>query len=473
MKKRNIIIVISVISLALLGLMAIQVHWIRNAITVKEAGFVRGVNEAVSEVVFRLEKIDMQNMLRQRIKKGSPAYSYMRSFDSLNLQFYQELSQIQSREDFEQFINKTFLTQGLIQEWLDPFQRKPIDERIEYGYLDSALNAELERRGIDTEYEFGIYNPARNKMIYQKSGKYPTELLEKSFVFTLFPSEIQNDPNYLMIYFPREKRFLLSQLWGLLGISIILILLIIFAFTYSINTILKQKKLSEMKNDFINNMTHEFKTPISTISLACEALNDKDIQKSEEVYDSYISVIRDENKRLGGMAEKVLQSAIIEKGQLNLKKEWVNVHEIINNVIDKFKLQVEKRNGKIETDLKADASTIHADRMHLTNMVFNLIDNANKYTLDEPHIKISTINIDSGISIAVKDNGIGISKSDQKRIFEKLYRIPTGNIHNFKGFGLGLNYVKAIVDKHGGKIELDSEPRKGSEFFIYLPLEQY
>ena len=182
-------------------------------------------------------------------------------------------------------------------------------------------------------------------------------------------------------------------------------------------------------------------------------------------------MIDEENKRLGGMAEKVLQTAVLDKGRLSLKKESVNIHKVILNTIKNIQLQVERKNGKIIADLKADYNILNADKMHITNVIYNLLDNANKYTLEDPEIIISTENAGGGINITISDNGIGISKTDQKRIFEKLYRVSTGNVHDFKGFGLGLNYVKAIVEKHGGKITLESEPKKGTKFIIFLPLE--
>lgn len=473
MKKRGIVFIIILISTALIGLMVIQVYWIKNAITVKEASFVRSVNDAVSNVVFKIEKNEMESKFRQQMQNMNKSQSIYDYFDSLNRNYSNDLTPINNREDFEAFINKTFLTQNMIQDWLSTSKPKPIEERLSMTELDSLLINELERKGIDTKFEYGIFNPSRNRLIFQRTGKYPAELLNKAFIYTLFPSDIQTDPNYLMVYFPKEKQFLISQLWVLLTISIILIFLIIFSFTVSVNTIFRQKRLSEMKSDFVNNMTHEFKTPISTISLACEALSDKDVKKSDDIYNNYINIINEENRRLGSMAEKVLQSAIIEKGQLNLKKDWVNIHEIINNAVEKIRLQVEKRNGEIITKLKAETSVVLADKMHITNTIFNLLDNANKYTLKEPKIEITTKDNESGIYISIKDNGIGISKSDQQKIFEKLYRIPTGNIHNFKGFGLGLNYVKAIVDKHQGNIELESELKKGSKFTIFLPIEEY
>jgi two-component system phosphate regulon sensor histidine kinase PhoR len=244
------------------------------------------------------------------------------------------------------------------------------------------------------------------------------------------------------------------------------------AFSSSLYQLMRQKKISEIKTDFINNMTHEFKTPISTISLACEALSDKDIIKSKSLYDNYINVINEENRRLGGMAERILQSASLEKGQIILKKERVDIHEVILEAINNIHLQGEKKGGRIKTNLKAESFIISADKVHITNVIFNLLDNANKYTPVSPEIIITTENSYSGLLISVKDNGTGISKANQKKIFEKLYRIPTGNIHNVKGFGLGLSYVKAIVEQHGGKISLESELNKGTKFIVYLPVEE-
>jgi signal transduction histidine kinase len=219
-------------------------------------------------------------------------------------------------------------------------------------------------------------------------------------------------------------------------------------------------------------MTHEFKTPVSTISLVCEALMDKDIQKSDELYKSYINVISEENKRLGRLAEMILQSAAIEKGDVQLHKELVDLHEIITDVVKSIGIQVEIKDGQIITQLKATDPALQLDKIHMTNVINNLLDNANKYTPIKPRIVISTKNGDEGIILSVEDNGIGISKSNQKKIFDKLYRVPAGNVHNFKGYGLGLNYVKKIVEEHGGTIKLESELDKGTKFEIYLPTGQ-
>jgi two-component system phosphate regulon sensor histidine kinase PhoR len=272
-----------------------------------------------------------------------------------------------------------------------------------------------------------------------------------------------------MIYFPNQTKYVLLKLSWMLSASIILIVLLFFSFSYTIVTILRQKKLSEMKNDFINNMTHEFKTPISTISLACEALSDKEFQKSEELSSSYINIVSEENKRLGQMAEKILQSAIIEKGELKPRKDRIDIHKVITDVIRNIGIQVEIRDGSLTSNLKAVESILLGDKVHLTNIIYNILDNANKYTPRKPQIVVTTENIKGGIVITIADNGIGISKAHQKKIFEKLYRVPTGDIHDVKGFGLGLSYVKFMVEKHGGKINVESDLGKGTKFKIFLP----
>jgi two-component system phosphate regulon sensor histidine kinase PhoR len=255
----------------------------------------------------------------------------------------------------------------------------------------------------------------------------------------------------------------------MLFIAAMLILFIILSFTYTIRTIIRQKRLSEMKNDFINNMTHEFKTPISTISLACQALTDDDISKSELLYKNYLHVINDENKRLGVMAEKILQTAVLEKGQLKLKREPMDIHFVIDEVIKNISLQIETKGGQLIKEFNAKCSIVNADKVHITNLIYNLVDNANKYTPENPRIVLATESNDSGVYITVEDNGIGISHANLKKIFEKLYRVHTGNIHNVKGFGLGLNYVKTIVEMHQGTVDVESELKKGSKFTIYLP----
>jgi two-component system phosphate regulon sensor histidine kinase PhoR len=247
---------------------------------------------------------------------------------------------------------------------------------------------------------------------------------------------------------------------------------IISCFYVAITTILKQKKLSEIKNDFISNMTHEFKTPIATISLACEVLQEAAVTEDPVKRTRYLNVIHDENKRLGLQVEKVLQSAILDKGNLRLKISPVDIHEVIDQALQNIGVQIEQRQGEIRLELNAEKTVVEADEMHLTNIVHNLLDNANKYSPEEPRISIQTRSVREGVYLTITDKGIGMTKDALQRIFERFYRVPTGNVHNVKGFGLGLSYVKTILQMHQGHIRVESQPNKGSSFEIYLPYAQ-
>jgi two-component system, OmpR family, phosphate regulon sensor histidine kinase PhoR len=423
MNRRVIIFTIISMTIALIGLMGIQIYWISNASSVKEANFKRSVNEAFTRVIAKTEQIEKRKAL--------------------------QLNQYEGMLNFNRHL--------------------PYDAFITQEAMDSLISIELNVRGIDTRFEFGIYKPEKDTMLLKTGRTNPRSIIKKGFAFRLFASDIFTSPEYLVIYFPQEKQFLLTEMWGMLLISIILIIVIMYSFAYTIVTIFRQKRISEMKNDFINNMTHEFKTPISTISLACEALNDDDIIKDAVFFNNYLNIIQEENKRLAGMSEKILQTAVIEKGQLKMKKEPINLHNVISDVIKNIRIQVEIKDGVIKRNFKAAQPVIEGDKVHLTNLVYNLLDNANKYSPRRPVIRVITENTSTGIVLTIEDNGIGISKTDQKKIFEKLYRVPTGNIQEVRGFGLGLSYVKAIVDEHKGKISIESEVNKGSKFRIFLP----
>jgi len=424
MKKPAIIGIIVIMSIALAGLLIIQLYWITSASTVKEAGFRRSVNDAMVRVVYKLEQFEKRKA--SELNPTGPG-----------------LVNIRQHLDYSEFITKK--------------------------QLDSLITLELNIRGIDTRFQFGIYAPEQDAFLMEKSTGFRKELIGKGYAFPLFTYDLISAPEYLILWFPNEKSFLLTELWGMLLVSIILIVIIVYTFIFTISLLLRQKRISDMKTDFINNMTHEFKTPISTISLACEALNDEDLKKSGEVYNSYISVIDEENRRLGVLAERVLQAALLDKGELKLKTEWVNINDLVIEAVKKIQLQVERRGGKVYKDIHAETGIIKADRFHLTNAIMNLLDNANKYSAEEPQIFVETKENEEGVQIVVKDYGIGISKSNQKKIFDKLYRVSTGNIHTVKGFGLGLSYVRAIIEKHNGNIELQSELKKGSTFIINLP----
>ncbi|MCD4679898.1 MAG: HAMP domain-containing histidine kinase [Bacteroidales bacterium] len=492
MNRKLIIYIIILTTIALIGLVGIQLYWIKNAIVLKESTFKRSVNEAVSNTIYKLAEIEKANIYKRQMnyyKQGSIIFEELNPSskqiisDSLsgNAQGQNGITSSRHTDTLTQkqidALNKGFagimqhsLQSNLFDGLFDLGLYRPVEKRINEIILDSLLSFEFLKKGINTKYEYGVFCPVRNLLVFQKTGNFLKELIEKSFVFYLFPDDTHLNPNYLILYFPNERSFLLTQMWGMLLISVVLIITIILSFFYTIYTIIRQKKLSEMKNDFINNMTHEFKTPVSTISLACEALADKGLKKSETLYENYINIIIEENNRLGNMAEKILQSAILEKDHVTLKFEKIDIHDILTDVIKNINMQVEIKDGVINTDFNASSSVLNTDKVHLSNVFINLIDNANKYSPKKPDISILTENVKGGIIVYIKDQGLGICKVDQKKIFDKLYRVHTGDIHDIKGFGLGLSYVKIIIEELGGSICLESELGQGTTFRVFLPI---
>ena len=379
---------------------------------------------------------------------------------------------VQYAETAQKVKNKTDMVKEVFTDFLST--KRSIYDRINYQVLDSLLKYEIKMKGIEIPFEYGISSVEDPRYLhYASSAKYKITGLKNdkdTYSVSLFPNDYNNSENFLRLYFPNQDRYIIRNIWMMYATSLLLILVVLGCFYVAVSTILKQKQLADIKNDFINNMTHEFKTPISTISLATQMLGDEAIAGSPTVFKRYLGIIRDENKRLGSQVEKVLQTAQMERGEVNLKLGTVNVHQIIERVLENISPQIELREGIIEVDLKAENPEIQADEVHLTNILFNLLDNANKYSPEKPLIKITTENTEKGLSIKVSDQGIGMTKESVKNIFEKFYRVPTGNVHDVKGFGLGLSYVKKMVEEHHGKINVLSKLGEGSEFEVVLPL---
>lgn len=380
-------------------------------------------------------------------------------------------SKIQTIETVQKVKNKAEMAKEVFSDFLTT--KRSIYDRINYQVLDSLLKNEIKSRGIEIPFEYGISSMENPSYLhYASSMKYKMTGLKNdkdTYTVNLFPNDYSNSENYLRVYFPNQDRYIIRNIWMMYATSLLLILVVLGCFYVAVSTILKQKQLADIKNDFINNMTHEFKTPISTISLATQMLGDEAIAGSPTIFKRYLGIIRDENKRLGSQVEKVLQTAQMERGEVQLKLGTVNVHQIIERVLENISPQIELREGIIEIDLKAENPEIQADEVHLTNILFNLLDNANKYSPEKPLIKITTENTEKGLSIKVSDQGIGMTKESVKNIFEKFYRVPTGNVHDVKGFGLGLSYVKKMVEEHHGRINVASKLGEGSEFEVVLP----
>ena len=343
----------------------------------------------------------------------------------------------------------------------------PIQERVTKETLSKLIKKELQEAGVNTRFEFSIYNNNLATNVKSKGFKYDKEA---TYSIPVFSDNEGNSRYQLLVTFPYKKKFLLSELVSNTILSIVFTLIIIITYTSALNQLIRQRQISEIKNDFINNMTHEFKTPIATINLALDAIrNPKIIDDKEKVF-RYIQIIKDENKRMHAQVENVLRISKLEKRELDIIKDSNNIHDIINDAIEHVNLILEDRQGSLITHFNAIRNTVLINDVHFTNVVVNILENAVKYSPNTPEIEIFTENIKDMIIIKIKDKGLGMSKVAQKRVFEKFYREHTGDIHNVKGHGLGLAYVKRIVDDHNGQVYVESEKGKGSTFIIKLPL---
>lgn len=345
---------------------------------------------------------------------------------------------------------------------------KPLQERVNFKQLDQDIRAELLNNGINIPYHFTV-TTSDGREVY-RCPDYTEEGEETTYTQVLFRNDPQTKLGMVNIHFPEMSSYIFSSIRFMIP-AIVFTGVLLITFIFTIFIIFRQKKLSEMRNDFINNMTHEFKTPISSISLAAQMLKDDTITKSPTMLNHLSGVIYDETKRLRFQVEKVLQMSMFDRKKVSFKKHEIELNELVDGVINTFTLKVESTGGKIESDLKAVQSKIYVDEMHFTNVVFNLMDNAVKYKKEDVDIrlKVSTWNDDQFVYLSIADNGIGIKRENLKKIFEKFYRVHTGNRHDVKGFGLGLAYVKNIVDLHKGTIIAESEYGKGTKFIIKLP----
>ena len=370
-----------------------------------------------------------------------------------------------------QYLYQKGLLNEVILSILNQASDRPIVERADSARVNIYLKRELEGNGLEVPYEFAVESPQQG-IVYHTAGYEPDGDKRSVFSEVLFPKDPESKRNVLKVFFPTQSSYIYASIKFMIP-SFVFTFILMFIFIYTIVVIFRQKKLSEIKNDFINNMTHEFKTPISTISLAAQMLNDDSIRKSPELFKHVSGVINDETKRLRFQVEKVLQMSMFDRQKATLRLQPLEANNIIQNVVNTFKIKVEKYGGSIEANLDAPISEVNIDEMHFTNVIFNLLDNAVKYRKEDTplHIKVATqIQNENTLVITIGDNGIGIKKEDLKRIFDKFYRVSTGNRHDVKGFGLGLAYVHKMITELKGEISVESEYNKGSNFIIKLPL---
>jgi two-component system phosphate regulon sensor histidine kinase PhoR len=349
----------------------------------------------------------------------------------------------------------------------DIMSQKPIYERLSKDDLELILNNELKKQEVKTPFEFGVFNNGLATKLKSDSFTYDKT---KTFGVPIFQDFDGNTRYQLFVSFPQKERYVLSTIFSVIALSILLTLIIILTYVSALKQLLTQKQISEIKTDFINNMTHELKTPIATINLALDAIKNPKVIDDKEKVKRYLQMIKDENKRMHAQVENVLRISKLEKKELDILKEPKDLHDIIEDAVEHISLIVEDREGEITTNLEAKRTTTLINDTHFTNVIVNILDNAIKYTVERPVINIQTENVRDFILIKIKDNGIGMSKTAQKRVFEKFYREHTGDVHNVKGHGLGLSYVKQIIDDHNGYISVESEKGKGSTFTIKMPI---
>jgi two-component system, OmpR family, phosphate regulon sensor histidine kinase PhoR len=422
MERKTVYVIIIISSLGLLGIFFTQLYWVRESFRLKEEQFANSVRIALKGVA--------------------------------NQMLIYELVRDESESDSGSHAQVPHL---------------PDPRNISEALLDFKITEEFNCMHVGKDYSYGIINLETGKLLLGKYGKHEAELLSSPHRIPM-TGFLHSDHMMLTAYFHNQSNMLLMRMINWLVLSLVFALLLVLSFYFTIFFLFRQKKLSEMKSDFINNMTHEFKTPLATISLASEMLMKKNVSEDPCKTGRYAKIIFEENARLQGQVEQILNISLLERGEFNLKLKEVNIHELISSVVANFTIITRERKGAIHRKLNASNHIASVDKMHFINVISNLLDNANKYSPEAPDITIETENYEDGIVISVEDKGIGISMENQKLIFKNLYRVPTGNIHNVKGFGIGLFYVKTIVEAHGGHIKLLSEPQKGSRFDVFLPI---
>ncbi|MGX8713165.1 MAG: sensor histidine kinase [bacterium] len=338
--------------------------------------------------------------------------------------------------------------------------------------LDSLIADQLLLNGIDIVPVVGLYDANQQSILYSSDPKYESILEESPYRYNFHPAGVVSSNQYFVtLAFPSAQLFLQRHSRLYVYMSFFLLLIVVTMFFISLRALYKQQRLDQMKTEFINNMTHEIKTPLATISLACEMLRDETVSQDAASRKNFLGIINDENHRMRILVETILQSAKMSNKNFRLNPKEVDVHQIIEKVTQSFRLTLSNRGGTLETHLSANPSIIVADELHLTNLIYNLIDNGIKYSTGNPHITVTTSTRDGQFLLSVADQGIGIAKEDQRHVFDKFYRVSTGDVHNVKGFGIGLNYVAQVVNLHQGHITLESELGQGSTFIVSLPME--
>ncbi|MFV0391301.1 MAG: sensor histidine kinase [Paludibacteraceae bacterium] len=501
MRKSTIWILIALMVIAFGALILLQVRFLRANAKMAENQFDDGVQHSLVQAVLLLEENEALKYLAQTLDENQYVQSSngslynnrssgdLRIKDTINTNWNQSngnapnirLSTRQGKatiEETSKFLrekfelnfsrSKTILDQAVFR-WLRETEKMDVSDRIDFNELDEILTTYFESNNINLPFYYSVVDK-RDRVVFQSnktinvSGKPNTDVYSQK----LFPREETANEAFLQVVFPTKRDFIFESL-NLMLPSIAVIVLTLAIFITTIIVIFRQKQVNTIKNDFVNNMTHEFKTPISTISLASQMLQDQSVGMNQKMLQHVSNVIKDETKRLSLQVEKVLQMSMFENEKATLKLTEIYLNDLIKDIISSFSLKVTSKGGEIATNLKATNDDVMIDEVHFTNVIFNLMDNALKYSDKIPIITLETWNEKDNVCLSVEDNGIGIKKENLKKIFEKFYRVSTGNVHDVKGFGLGLAYVKKIVNDHQGVIKVESEIGLGTKFTVIIP----
>lgn len=491
MSKKHIIILSLILSVTLVGLIISQARYFQTAYQLKEAQFGYAVNRALSDIISDIEEQDkliLANVGKEQRFKVDSLYTFKGTLGGADSTFggarvtigglaitskpsgvvfgQQSLSSL--RERFHGgFSMSTSLGEGFSYElfFAEDFVDVPVENRLQEINLREVISERLQENKITDDFEYAVM--MGNHYVHL-SENFFNKNPEETYSRKLFLRGL-GDKTSLSLIFPNLKHNG-WQTFGMVTPSLLITIVIVLCCLYCLLEIVKQKKLSSIKNDFINNMTHELKTPIATISLASQMLKDGAVNHAPESIHRIAGIVHDESRRLTALVEQVLQSALFTETRMRLKKKSLNMNSFVEALAQKFALRVEGNGGEIYTHLEAERDEVYVDDTHMTNVISNLLDNAIKYCTRKPEISIYSRNSGNNIVVSVVDNGIGIAPRDLKMIFERFYRVSTGNRHDVKGFGLGLSYVKTIVEAHGGRVSVESQEGKGTRFDVSLPL---
>ena len=483
MRKRTIILLGITMVLTFLGLVLIQFNYFNTLIEMRQAHFDKGVKQSLYQTCRILEEEETLYYLNNALQREGkslldnlvssgvlPVSTTLRTFQksTTNTNVAHDLH----KKLKQNYVRQKVMMTDVVMRWLKEAPEIPIEKRIDTQHVEQLLSKELTNMGIETPFYLTLIN-YHGERVYESVNFDTTRVAHEYYSQILFPNDYNPKMNLMRVYFPERNSYIFESMFKSALTSVIMSIMLFLTFVFTIYLLIRQHRVAEIKTDFMNNMTHEFKTPISSISLASQMLNDENVAKSPELMRRISRTIGDETKRLSFQVEKVLQISLLENEKAIMKFKEVDINSLIEGVVDNFKIKVKSKGGHIEADLKADECLATVDELHFTNVIFNLLDNAVKYAKqDEPlHLVVRTRNSDDRkqLIIKIEDNGIGISKEHLKKIFDKFHRVPTGNVHNVKGFGLGLAYVRKMVQKHNGTIKAESELGVGTVFTIVIP----